>query len=673
MSFFHHCSSLTKFALGSNLNMRIFSILLFFCILLLLNAYGQRGRLLIVGGGSEKNASNGWSTPAYTWAVEGKRVAVIGTSTGSLAPYLKQYCKAAYAREFAIDTRDSADSQVTYDTLMTYQAIFFRGGDQWEYYSLYRNTRLQQAVEDIYTTGGTICGTSAGMHILSEYVFTAENGTVYPYEGIENPNNSYMTLEDDFFGFVPGYLFDTHFAERGRFGRLCGFLANLKLNENADVIGLGIDDLSCMAIDSNMVGTAYGTGCTNIYKLTGSISLNGNKLLIDSLNVTQLLQGCTYNFATGEAVHTTLSRPIDASSYTESGNYTILASGSDLLNYNQGMLSELVLQTGNPTDAITIITENEGTATSFMNALTSLALMQVDIIQPVQLFGSDTSTLGILQRSQKVLFVSNDPGHLLDYLGTINGQYLQQKLVTSGSVSAFVGMDSRLAGKTVVGNFLEYGNSYYGEMTLGPGLSLLRNTVIVPNTYLNSDIYENTATAVPYAMVKDTLKYGIWLTNHSFMKYSPVNGNSTLTGKGLAPVMILTNKASLGGFSTQTSTGSSSSLPRQVAGFDQMQLSLIDDTRPFIMGKTSTMSVPDNTSKEEFSIVTDRNTSTIRILAPSSIKGWKLFSAGGLLVASSNQGENQRIIPMQFLPRGIYILKVSPSDIMISKSKKIAW
>jgi cyanophycinase len=638
-----------------------------------MNAYSQKGRLLIVGGGSEKTASNGWSTPAYTWAVEGKRVAVIGTSTGSLAPYLKQYCKAAYAREFAIDTRDSADSQVTFDTLMTYQAVFFRGGDQWEYYSLYRDTKLQQAVEAIYSSGGTICGTSAGMHILSEYVFTAENGTVYPYEGIENPNNSYMTIENDFFGFIPGYLFDTHFVERGRFGRLCGFLANLKLNENADVIGLGIDDLSCMAIDSNLTGTAYGTGCTNIYRLSGSVSLNGNKLLIDSVNLTQLLQGCTYNFVTGEANYTTLSKPINTSSLTESGNYTILASGSDLLSYNQDMLSELVLHTGTPTDAIAIISGNAGTATSFMNALTNLAQMHVDIIQPDQLYGSDTSTLGIFQRADKVLFVSNDPENLLDFLGSINGQYLEQKLKASGSISAFAGMDSRLAGKTVVGNFLEYGNSYYGEMTLGPGLGLLRNSVIIPNTYLNSDIYENTASAVPYAMVKDTLKYGIWLTNHSFMKYSPVNGNSTLTGKGVAPVMILTNKASHGGFSTQTSTGSSSSLPRQVAGFDHMQLSLIDDTLPFIMGKTSSTSLHENSSKTEVSLITDRHTSTLRILAPYPVKSWKLFTAHGLLVASSIQGENSDTVNMQALPHGIYLLNVSQNNSLITKSIKIAW
>ena len=154
-------------------------ILLF---LLSLGYHGSsaQGRLLIVGGGSEKNGTNSLSTPPYRWAVEGKRVAIIGTETGSLAPYMTSQCGAAFAKEFAIATRDSADSQITYDTLLTYQVIFFRGGDQWEYYNLYRATKLQDAVNYIFDNGGCIGGTSAGMHILSSIAFTAENGTVHP-------------------------------------------------------------------------------------------------------------------------------------------------------------------------------------------------------------------------------------------------------------------------------------------------------------------------------------------------------------------------------------------------------------------------------------------------------------------------------------------------------------
>jgi cyanophycinase-like exopeptidase len=150
-------------------------ILLLLFISCSVHAFSQPGRLLLVGGGAEKNGASSWSTPAYRWAGEGKRIAIIGTSTGTLAPYFIQWCGAAFAKEFAIASRDSADSQVLYDTLLTYQVVFFRGGDQTEYYDLYRNTKLQDAVTRLYNSGGTICGTSAGMHILSSIVYTATN------------------------------------------------------------------------------------------------------------------------------------------------------------------------------------------------------------------------------------------------------------------------------------------------------------------------------------------------------------------------------------------------------------------------------------------------------------------------------------------------------------------
>lgn len=169
------------------------------CIIILiiidsLIGFSQEGKLLIVGGGSEKNGINSWSTPAYKWAGEGKRVAIIGVSTGSLAPYFKQQCGAMFAKEFAISSREAANSQSLYDTLITYQTIFFRGGDQYDYYDYYKDTKLLDAVKQIYSNGGTIAGTSAGMHILSSVVYTAKNGSAYPDECIEDPkiNTSHL-------------------------------------------------------------------------------------------------------------------------------------------------------------------------------------------------------------------------------------------------------------------------------------------------------------------------------------------------------------------------------------------------------------------------------------------------------------------------------------------------
>lgn len=625
-------------------------------LLISLNIYSQPGRLLLVGGGNEKEGPSSWSTPAYRWATEGRRVAIIGTSTGSLAPYLTQRCGAAFAKEFAIASRDSANSQATYDTLLTYQVIFFRGGDQFEYYDLYRNTKLQDAVNHLYTNGGTICGTSAGMHILSSVVFTAENGTVYPYECIENPNNSYVTLADDFMNLAPGFIFDTHFAERARFGRLVGFLANYKMNKGIDLTGIGMDDMTCMTVDETGLGTVRGTGCANIYLAGSTYSLNGTKLLADTVDVIQLLQGCTYNFTTRQATYNTLNRQLNTASSEETGNYTVLASGSNSLADNLPMLGEFVSGNGLSSDPVLLLSGNESLANTFKSKLLQLGSSEVNIYIINANAGANTDLSQKISNAVKVLLLANNTTVFNPFMNTANGKLLLQKVHHSGMITAFVGDDSRYAGKTVVENYLTLYSSYYAELTFSNGLSLLKQTVIMPNTFIDSDYYENTITAVPYVMALDTLKYGIWLTNHNFMKYSPVEGKATLTGHGIAPVMIIRNAGTLSGFSSQTGTGSTTVLPRMVAGFEHLQLSLVDYTTPYIMGNVQTAGTNDEPSGGTAVLLTNMAKDKLNVRWTSPAYEWKIVNMAGKRLFTGIASDQQEQIDVSGLLPGFYVI-----------------
>lgn len=625
-------------------------------LLLSINLYSQPGRLLLVGGGSEKNGASGWSTPAYRWAGEGKRVAIIGTSTGSLATYFTQQCGATFAKEFAIASRDSADSQATYDTLLTYQVIFFRGGDQNEYYDLYRDTKLQDAVNYLYNNGGTICGTSAGMHILSSVVYTAQNGTVYPYECIENPNNPYVTLADDFMNLAPLFIFDTHFAERARFGRLVGFLANYSLNKGIDITGIGMDDMTCMTVDENGLGTVRGTGCANIYLAGSTYSLNGTKLLADTVDIVQLLQGCTYNFNTKQATYNTLNRLTNTASLEETGNYTVLASGSNSLSDNQGMLNELVTGNGLSPDPVLLLSENAAQANAFKDKLLQLGSSEVNIFIINAEAGANAELTQKISSTVKILFLLNSTTTFNPFLNSANGELLTQKVHQSGMISAFVGEDSRYAGNTVVENYLTLYASYYAELTFSKGLALLRHTVIMPNTFLNSDVYENTATAVPYAMALDTLKYGIWLTNHNYMKYTPVFGKATLTGYGTAPVMVIRNQGTHSGFSSQTGTGSTSAKPRMVAGFEHLQLSLVDYTNPYFMGNVNTAGVYDEPSLEPALIITNPVKEFLNISWNSLGYEWQIINMNGKILKHGNAANTSERINVSDLRPGMYLV-----------------
>lgn len=630
-------------------------ILLFFTFSI--HAFSQPGRLLLVGGGSEKNGASSWSTPAYRWAGEGKRVAIIGTSTGTLAPYFKQQCGAMYAKEFAIASRDSANSQVLYDTLLTYQVIFFRGGDQTEYYDLYRNTRLQDAVVNLYSKGGTICGTSAGMHILSSIVYTAANGTVYSYECIENPNNKYVTLADDFMNFAPGFVFDTHVAERARFGRTVSFLANYKMNKGIDITSIGMDDMTCMTVDETGLATVRGTGCANISMPGGTYSLNGAKLLADKVHIMQLLQGCTYNLNTKQVTFNTLNRPTNSASYEETGNYTVLASGSNKLAENQAMLADLVTTNGLTTDPVLIVTGDETLANTFRDKLLLLGTPEVDIAV-IDINAGNSADIELkINNAVKILFLSNTTATINPFLNTSNGGLLMQKVHAAGMISAFVGDDSRFAGKTVVDNFYTLYASYYAQLTFSKGLSLLSHSVIMPNTFYNSDMYENSATAVPYAMALDTLKYGIWLTNHNYMKVTPVDGKTILTGYGAAPIMVVSNEGTLTGFSSQTGTGSSSVKPRMIAGFDDLELSMIDFTTPYVLGNVNITGVSASEIDKISLILPNPVNDKLNFTANGKNYNWEICTIDGrqlLCGRSENESTNLNIA---FLKPGLYMFK----------------
>jgi hypothetical protein len=433
-----------------------------------------------------------------------------------------------------------------------------------------------------------------------------------------------------------------------------------------------MDDMTCMTIDENGLGTVFGTGCANIYEAGSTYSLNGTKLLADTINIVQLLQGCTYNFATGQAGFETLNSQINTSQLEETGNYTILASGGSTLANNQSMLNDLVNLSGTQTAEILLLTGDTGLAASFKDKLIELGSSVVTVFEANQQTGNDTDLATRINQVTKILFLKNDYPVFQQFIETPNGALLSQKLKSDGMISAFAGADARLAGKTVIENYLTPNAAYYAELTFGNGLSLLRHTVIMADTYLDNDIYENTAVSVPYVMAKDTLKFGIWLTNHNYMKFTPVDDKTTLTGFGTAPVMIVANSGTLAGFSTQTSTGNTAILPRMVAGFEHLQLSLIDYTTPFVMGNAQPAGIGDIVGRAQAVIIPNPVSNQLHFTWKSGNCRWEIIAADGRKVLSGFATDDSGNIDVSMLKPGFYILKLTEkSEGRISSSKFI--
>jgi cyanophycinase len=643
----------------------LFAILIFLPTI----AFSQ-GKLLLIGGGSEKSTSNSWNKAAYTWAVDqsaNKHVAVVayGSAPDSwLTDYFVNSCGAVSATHFNISSPTTADAQSTYDNLIACDVIFIKGGDQYNYYSTYKNTKTAQAIADKFNAGGVICGTSAGLAILSGVVYTAQNGSAYPDECLINPNNSYVTLANDLFNFFPGYVFDTHFTIRGRFARLLGFMANWKFTQSEDINGIGIDEMTAMAIDENKIGTVYGIGSANLYKAfyPTTFSQSGTKLLADSVKVTQLLQGCSINFNTGEI--TGFSQNRQPVLLEEDGNYTIFASGADALAYNAGMLDAFVNQAGNATDQILIITgSNLATANSFKDELIGAGASDVEIYTANSTTASDAALESAINNAQKILFINNVYNELMAFVdeGTA-GQALKSKIRSQNMITAFVGDNSRFIGHSIVTNYLDADAAYYGEFIIKPGLNLLKTTTIIPNTYADG-FFENTNAAIPFAMITDTLAHGIWLNKNNYIKYQPNSEDKPhIYTSGSSPVMILKNKGAKTGFSVQTAYGDGLDDPPNFVGFENMTLSLIDETTPYQVGNSVDLTSSINTSHyidSEFNIIYNGKELTIK--APYEEYTVNIFSLSGQLLKKYQYFGNSMITTTSLLD-GFYLLRIQSKN-----------
>ena len=142
------------------------------------------------------------------------------------------------------------------------EAIWMAGGDQSDYINYWKDSEVEALLnEHINIKKGVIGGTSAGMAVLGSSYFSAENGTVYSSEALEDPYNTYMTFGHNDFLEVPlleNTITDTHFSEREREGRLVTFLARMNNELETRTFGIPCDEYTAVCIDSTGIGAVYG-------------------------------------------------------------------------------------------------------------------------------------------------------------------------------------------------------------------------------------------------------------------------------------------------------------------------------------------------------------------------------------------------------------------------------
>jgi hypothetical protein len=225
-----------------------------------------------------------------------------------------------------------------------------------------------------------------------------------------------------------------------------------------------------------------------------------------------------------------------------------------------------------------IVTGNNTSSAGFFSEYLEEDLQTPTIIlQAVPANVQDPVWTERIGRLTKFLFINNDYFTFMNFLFSWpNGTELKDRVLDGEKLVAFVGDNSRYAGKTVLVNYEQEYASYDGELEFDAGWGLLRNAIVLPKTFSNDIDNENAAAGVPYGMVLENLKFGFWLYDDCYLYYQPDNNQATLTSYGMFPMILLENPGTTGGFSTQSAVNSGE--PRDVAGFGEMSLQLMDST-----------------------------------------------------------------------------------------------
>jgi cyanophycinase len=257
--------------------------------------------LVLMGGGTDVDAAFQWMCQK---AGGGDFVVIRTTGTDAYNPYIQELCPQMDSVEtIIITTTAGANSAYVSSHIQNAEALWIAGGDQSTYTSLWRGTAVQTGVNFLLNSKlAPVGGTSAGLAVLSQFIYTGALGSVTSSQALANPFHRYVTLERDLFQSALGSskLYDSHFVTRDRMGRSLVFLARIVNNGwAAQPRGIGIDEETAILVEPNGASSMVGSGAAYFLQAPGPAQVLADRTPMTYLNigVYKVPQGGTFNLS----------------------------------------------------------------------------------------------------------------------------------------------------------------------------------------------------------------------------------------------------------------------------------------------------------------------------------------------------------------------------------------
>ena len=137
-----------------------------------------------------------------------------------------------------INEREDAFAHAQLRKLERADAVFFTGGAQLNVTSLLGGSSIENLLKEKIETGIVLAGTSAGAAMMSSSMIIAGPNDVAPRMGCVEIAPG--------LDLINGTIIDTHFAQRGRHGRLMTAIAHYP-----QILGIGLDEQTAIVMKEN--------------------------------------------------------------------------------------------------------------------------------------------------------------------------------------------------------------------------------------------------------------------------------------------------------------------------------------------------------------------------------------------------------------------------------------
>jgi cyanophycinase len=257
----------------------------------------------------------------------GDFLVVRATGDDDYNPYISGLCKLNSVATLVIPNKEAAEDPRVAEIIAQSEALFISGGDQSNYIKYWQGTPVQKAINQLVKRGVPIGGTSAGLAVMGQFIFSAMNDSAYSKDTLADPFNDRVTIASDFLEIphLKDLITDTHYVKRDRQGRLIVFMARILQDGKADSIrAIGMDERSAGLLEPDGTIRIVGSGRGAYFyepSTKPATCAPHTPLTFNGIAVERVPAGKGFNLTTwkGEGTRYTLAVKQGAISTTESG------------------------------------------------------------------------------------------------------------------------------------------------------------------------------------------------------------------------------------------------------------------------------------------------------------------------------------------------------------------